>query len=140
MNGKPYQLLYSNLSTDTAGVGYFREFIGGVYSTQFGGVLTEEEQLLAFGNECILKISVTLDQKSSKNTTTDTHAYEFYRLDDRRIMVCQYQYDKDGNVTTQKVSDFYISTLAFKKIVGNAVGLLNAEKVDQDVAYPGAAK
>ena len=143
LNGKPYQLLYSNVSYDTAGVGYFREFIGGIYSTQFGGVLTEAEQLEAFGNECILKISVTLDQKSSKNTTTDMHAYEFYRLDDRRIMVCQYQYKiEDGNVvvTTQKVSDFYISTLAFKKIVGNAVALLNAESVDQDVAYPGSAK
>ena len=134
------QLLFSRGSYDTAGVGYFREFVGGIYSTSYGGYLTPAEQAEALNSPLLMRMSVKLDQETAENTTKDLHVYEFYRLDDRRIMVCQYQADEDGNATTEKVTDFYITTLAFKRIVGNAYALLNAEKVDQDVAYPEVSK
>lgn len=134
------QLLFTPGSYDTAGVGYFREFVGGIYSTGFDGYLTSAEQQAALNSPLLMRMSVKLDQETAENTTTDLHVYEFYRLDDRRIAVCQYQADEKGNVTTAKVTDFYITTLAFKRIVGNAFAVLNAEVVDQDVAYPEVSK
>lgn len=134
------QLLFSKGSYDTAGVGYFREFVGGIYSTGYGGYLTPEEQQAALASPLLMRMSVKLDMETAENTTEDRHVYEFYRLDDRRIMVCQYQADENGNATTEKVTDFYITTLAFKRIVGNVFAVLNAEIVDQDVAYPEVSK
>ena len=141
-DGKPFQLLYTKDSYDTAGVGNFKEFIGGVYSTQFrsylgSAELSAVEEMIENGEMLpLVRISVKLDQELAKNTTKDTHIYEFYRLDDRRIVVRQYQIDDKGTVTVEPVTDFYISTLAFKRIVGNAFALLDAKTVDQDEAYP----
>ncbi len=140
LNSAGFLLYGSNPNGDTAGVGYFRELVGGIYSTSYGGYLTMAEQQEALNSPLLMRMSVKLDQETAENTTTDLHVYEFYRLDDRRIMVCQYQADAKGNVTTEKVTDFYISTLAFKRIVGNAFAVLNAEVVDQDVAYPEVSK
>ena len=81
-----------------------------------------------------------MDEELAQNTTSDRHVYEFYRLDDRRVMVRLYQIDSDGNMTTEAVSDFYVSLLAFKKIVGNSFALLNAQTLNQDVAYPYLSK
>ena len=52
-------------------------------------------------------------------------------------MVATYQRRDDGSIVNNAVvSDFYISTGTFKKIVGNWVNMLNCIKVDENVAYP----
>lgn len=134
------QLLFGYQAYDTAGVGYFREFVGGIYSTGYSGTLTEDEQKAALSSPLLMRMSIRLDMETAKNTYEGLHVYEFYRLDDRRIMVCQYLADSEGNATTEKVTDFYITTLAFKRIVGNAFAILDAKLVDQDTAYPEVSK
>ena len=65
------------------------------------------------------------------------YTYDFYRIDDRRVMVSLYRSDADGNKidTLGEVSDFYITTFAFKKLVNQYIGILNGEHVDESVSY-----
>ena len=43
-------------------------------------------------------------------------------------------------MTTEAVTDFYVTTIAFKRIVGNALSLLNAEAINLDVPYTDVSK
>ena len=142
-------ILYSENSYDTAGTGYFREIMGILYSTKYEGVLTPEEQADAIAKApLVMRISIKLDLNMVNNTTEDWHIYEFYRCDDRRVMVRQYEakYQKNEDKveelvpTTSDVTDFYITTLAFKKIAADYFSLLNGEKFDSETAYPGLAE
>ena len=67
------------------------------------------------------------------------YKYSFYRLDDRRVMVSltKYETDEKGNVIKEigEVSDFYISTFAFKRIVNQYIALLNGQKIDESIGY-----
>ena len=150
-------VLYGPTSYDSAGVGNFRELMGVLYSIPYSGSLTAEEQQAALDNGMLMRIKIKLN---ASNTTDNIHVYEFYRYGDRQIMVRMYDgyevalkdengktvTDAKGNVvkefvpTTEAVSDFCITTLAFKKIVANYFTLLNAETVYPDEAYPGMSK
>lgn len=134
--------LYSKSSYDTAGVGYFREIMGILYATGYQGTLTPEEQEATLASSPLLmRISLKLDLKKAPNASENTYVYEFYRCDDRRIMVRLYEIDKEGNVFNGKdVTDFYVSTFAFKKIVGNYFALLNGQRFDSETAYPDLSK
>ena len=68
------------------------------------------------------------------STVLDKYCYEFVRLDDRRVMVTFYLEDDEGN-KTQRVSDFYITDFAFKKIVYSYTSLLSGKAFDADTAY-----
>ena len=93
--------------------------------------LTAEEQEDALLNApMVMKFSLKLDSSSYR------YVYEFYRCDDRRVMVRIYQSDAQGNMMTTPVSDFYVSTYAFKKIAGGFVSLLNAEEFELNGGYP----
>lgn len=116
---------------DSLGTAYFKEAIRMIYLTAYVDVMPEAERAEAMKAENLV-MRMTLDIKSSAYT----YVYEFYRADDRRVLVSIYQQDANGNIATTPVSDFYISTFAFKKIVTNFVGLLNAEKIAPDVGYP----
>lgn len=65
------------------------------------------------------------------------YTYDFYRLDDRRIMVRFYRSDADGNKIEHlgEVSDYYVTTFAFKKLVNHYIYLLNGKEVDESVSY-----
>ena len=118
------------ISTDTYGTAYFKEVIEMLYNTRYTGVLTEEEQAAALsGAPMVMRFSVKLDSSAYK------YVYEFYRVSDRRVMVSIYQADSEGNKMGTPVSDFYLSTYAFKKIVSGFWGLLNAEEIDTDAGY-----
>jgi hypothetical protein len=62
------------------------------------------------------------------------YVYEFYRIDDRRVMVSVYRLGTDG-VHINEVSDFFISIFAFKKMVRNFVNLLNGAEINVDSGY-----
>lgn len=133
------------IGLDTAGTSYFRDVMRILYATQYAGVLTAEEQAEALSEApMVLRITVKLDKEKAPNTSKDSHVYEFYRCDDRKVMVRQYRIDKNGdkviNGDTSEVTDFYISSFAFKKIVANYVALLNAERIDMEVPYPEMSK
>jgi hypothetical protein len=51
-------------------------------------------------------------------------------------MVTLYRADADGNQIGEAVSDFYLSTAAFKKVVGGFFDVLNVKDVDTEVGYP----
>ena len=78
----------------------------------------------------MMKMSVQLDRQAYSYT------YDFHRVDDRRIMVTLYRTDAEGNRVSEAVSDFYISTFAFKKIVRAFFDVLNLKTVDNEVGYP----
>ena len=65
------------------------------------------------------------------------YTYDFYRIDDRRIMVSLYRSDEGGNKIESlgEVSDYYITTFAFKKLVNQYIGILNGEDVDESLSY-----
>lgn len=120
---------------DSLGTAYFKEAVRMIYLTTYVDVMPEAERAEAMKAENLI-MRMSLDIKSSAYT----YVYEFYRADDRRVLVSIYQADANGNIATTPVSDFYISTFAFKKIVTNFVGLLNAEKIAPDVGYPDELK
>ena len=130
-DGMPY------IGYDTAGTAYFKEILEMLYFTQYAGNLTEAEQADAEENaEMLMRISLKLRSTPSQTASQNLYVYEFYRYDDRRVMVKLYQTDSEGNAVTEAVSDFYVSTLAPKKIVSNFYALLNAEDFDTEEAYP----
>ena len=77
------------------------------------------------------------------------YTYDFYRIDDRRIMVALYKtnaagecIDDNGNTVPPEsigehvVSDFYVDNFAFKKLVNAYIQLLNGNKFDENLGYP----
>ena len=119
-------------SYDTLGTAYFNAVYEIIQLTRYQGRLTADEQARAYENKCIFSINIKV------SGAEDYYTYDFYRLDDRRVMVSLYRTDADGKILSNgmKVSDFYITTFAFKKIVGSYVSLLNGLEVDEEIAYP----
>ena len=123
-NGK---MTYYEGSYDTLGTVYFNTVYEIVQLTRYQGILTDEERAAALKIEPILTINLKV--RGNDNYYT----YKFHRLDDRRIMVSLYYSDVNGDM---RVSDFYITAFAFKKIVGNYIKLLNGQDIDSVVGYP----
>ena len=63
------------------------------------------------------------------------YVYEFYRASDRRVAVKLYRQHRDSGEIIDEVSDFYVSTFAFKKIVTAYVSILNKELINSETAY-----
>ena len=115
---------------DSLGTAYFKELIKMIYLTSFVDVMPEEDRVEAMKPEKLV-MRMTMEISSSSYE----YVYEFYRADDRRILVSIHQEDANGKIVTTPVSDFYISTFAFKKLVTNFLGLLDAQKITPDVGY-----
>ena len=141
---------------DLLGTSNFKELMEIIFYTRYQDVLTEKEQADGLANAPLLmSMSVTLGKSYDAETTGNAdeynegvyyansvydYVYDFYRISDRRIMVKLY---KENRVTGEKytaVSDFYISTFAFKKIVNGYTAILNGEDIDNNVSYPENAK
>lgn len=118
-------------STDTYGAAYFNSVHFTLQLTTYIDVLTEEEQAAGLAKDPILTMHLRVAGKKYQYT------YEFRRIDDRRIMVTLYRTDESGQITESlgRVSDFYISTFAFKRIVNQYVALLNGQAVDESIDY-----
>lgn len=120
---------------DTLGGSCFKDIVRLIFLTSYTDILSEEERK-AVPDEDSLVMRMTLDLNENAPKNPYTYVYEFYRIDDRRVRVSIYQRDDKGNRVTDSVSDFYVSTFAFKKLVNNFCALLNAEVFDTDVGYP----
>ena len=118
-------------SKNNYGAAYFNTVYECLLLTRYFDTLTEEEQEIAFTKARILRMTLQVEDKEYYYT------YDFYRLDDRRIMVSLYRSDADGNKieVLGEVSNYYITTFAFKKLVNSYIGLLNGEHVDETVNY-----
>lgn len=118
------------IGNDTAGTAYLKELLQMMYATYYTDSLTEEEQAEALeGAPKLLSISFTVTDSSPY-----PYVYDFYRASDRRVMVVISQRTPDGK-SLNAVSDFYISTFAFKKIANGFIDLLNGRPVDTDIGY-----
>ena len=118
-------------SRDTLGAAYFNSVYATIQMTPYLDCLTAEEISAGYEKEVIFKIHFEVEDKEYRYT------YEFRRIDDRRVMVTLYRSDADGNKVESigEVSDFYVSTLAFKKIVNQYIYLLNGKEVDESISY-----
>lgn len=124
--GKP-----TYIDDDTMGTTYFREALLGIFYTQYQDVMSKEDREAAI-KESNLLFKMTLDTKSAAYD----YVYEFYRADDRRVLVRLYKQGINGEMLSEAVDDFYISTFGFKKIVRNFTYVLNAEEFERDIPYP----
>ena len=127
---------YNAALPDSLGADRFKAAIRLIYFTSYVDVLPEELKEDALSPEkCLIRMKLRLDE-SAPNASPHIYVYEYYRVDDRRVLVSIYQETASGEVITERVSSFYISTFAFKKIANNFIGLLNAEVINTDVGYP----
>lgn len=116
---------------DSVGTTYFREAIRLIYVTDFQGLMPEEDKADFLKPEnMLMRLRLKVDGYPSR------YVFEFYRGDDRRVLVSIHKENANGVIRVGPVSDFYISTFAFKKMVWGLSGVLNAEKIDPDIGYP----
>ena len=109
----------------TLGAVSFQDLLLVLFNTYYLGNLTEEEQKAGLEEKVLMKFTFTVEGSAKEEYT-----YEFRRIDDRRVMV---SLSNPGYNNT--VSDFYITTFAFKKIVTNFDRLLNGITIDPESAY-----
>ena len=113
------------------GAAYFNTAYETLQLTRYFDDLTEEEQEIGFTKTRIMRMHLKVEGRDYYYT------YDFYRIDDRRVMVCLYMSDEEGNKLEggDEVSDYYITTFAFKKLVAQYKCLLNGEHFDESVSY-----
>ena len=130
IHGNGQTTFYPN-SYDTLGAASFNSAYQILLLSRYHSTLTEEEKAAAQDADRVLRMHFKVTGKDAYYT------YDFYRIDDRRVMVSLYRTDEDGNKIDNgmQVSDFYITSFAFKKIVGNFVAVLNGEKIDGTIGY-----
>ena len=114
---------------DTVGVSNFRKAFELLQLTRYQGILSDEEKAAANVGEPHMRIRIKMA------STAYYYTYDFYRFDDRRVMVSLSQTDEYGNSVTTVISDFYITTFAFKKLASNYLKLLNGEYIDGEIGY-----
>lgn len=136
--GYSYVSLYEfydkkTIDSDTLGTSYFKEMTETLFYTFYEGNLSEESQAagLAAGN-LIMRMTVRLDEVEDYRYY---YTYEFYRISDREVMVRLSRINSVTEEVQTEVSDFYVSTFAFKKFVYKYIGILNKEEIDNDTAY-----
>ncbi len=122
--------IYPNSRNNYGTVG-FNAVYNTLMLTGYFDNLTEEEQQVGFTKTRIMRIHLKVEGKS------DYYTYDFYRIDDRRVMVTFYRSDSEGNKIESygEVSDYYITTFAFKTLVNHYIYLLNGKEIDDYLNY-----
>ena len=115
-------------SSATLGTAYFNSVYETLQLTRYLDTVDEE---LPAGAEPVFTMHLQVEGKEYYYT------YEFYRIDDRRVVVSLFRSDRNGDPVDNllQVSDYYISTFAFKKLVNSYIYLLNGKPVDESVSY-----
>ncbi|HBJ18655.1 MAG TPA: hypothetical protein DDY70_02760, partial [Clostridiales bacterium] len=114
---------------DSAGTAYFKELLQILYQIPYSGTLTEEEQATLLTDAAkLMKLSVKVKGSAYR------YAFEFYRVDDRRVAVRMYR-ETEGGAVSGEVTDFTISAFSFKKIAYAFISLLDGKVIDGDTAY-----
>ena len=117
------------LGMDTLGTANFKEFAETLFYTPYSGTLSAEEQ--ASDGVLLMRMSVRLYEGYSSSD----YVYEYYRISDGQVMVRLCLEDRNTGERSEAVSDFYISTFSFKKIVNCYLGILNRQNIDGDIPY-----
>ena len=116
---------------DTVGVSNFKNMYELLVRIRYEGTLTEEEQAAALLGEPIMRMRLKI------SSSAFYYNYDFYRISDRKVMVSVSRTDAEGNALSgaKPLSEFYISTLSFKKLVNAYVAILNGETVNSEMGY-----
>ena len=103
-----------------------------MYALHYDGLVDEADKLAAEDKlqSGEAEYLLTLKFKTVKSDTK--YCYGFTRIDDRRVMVSIWYEYSDG-VVSNRTSDFYLSTFAFKKMLFAFDDLLNARTVDPEL-------
>ena len=117
-------------NVDSEGTSNFKEMIRILYLTNHEGSVSKEEV-----SEVIASAPMLM-RLSFKLHDDYTYVFEFYRISDRRVLTKIYQVNDLGELKLGPVSDYYVSTFAFQKIVNANLNLLNAKEVDTEMTYP----
>ncbi len=123
---------------NTVGVASFRSVFELTQLVRYHGVLTEEEKAIANTLDPVMTIKIKMDvtrNDPEAQYEEGYYTYEFIRFDDRKVMVRLYETYADGTEKHTPVSEFYITTFALKKLVGNYINLLNGVSIDRDVGF-----
>ena len=123
---------------DSLGSAMFREAMLKFAFIYYVDILPDEVREEAPSEDSlVMKIKLDVKRKSGLPASEyKNYVYEFYRIDDTRVRVAIHAVYENGAVASDTVSDFYISTYAFKKIVNTFVAVLNAEIIDNTEDYP----
>lgn len=116
---------------DTLGTANFKELVEILFYTHYQDNFEEGDDK---DGPMVMRMKVRLFEGYS----VYDYVYEFYRVSDRRVMVKLYRENRVDGTAIQEVSDFYVSTFAFKKIVGAYMQILNGENIESAVPYPEA--
>ena len=120
---------------DSLGASCFREMARLLYLVNYTDILPDElREKEPDPDDLVMTLTMEM-RDGALNASPYTYVYNFYRIDDRRVRVSIHQESISGQVMTEAVADFYISTFAMKKIANNFIGILNAEVPDIDIGY-----
>ena len=119
-------------SVEWVGVSNFMLAFQVTQLTSYGGSVTDSERALASEDNKLMKITIGLD---AKNASSQHYVYEFYRVTDRKVMVKTYKANASGEQVGEAVSDLWVSTFAFKKMVNAYLTVFNAGEVDGEIPY-----
>jgi len=119
---------------DTVGVSNFKSAYELLQTIRYQAVIPEED---GAAKEEALKGEPHMRIRARIRGTDEFYTYDFYRYEDRKVMVSLYVTNEEGEaVSGLAVSDFYITTYAFKKLVGNFLGIANSERITPGEGYP----
>ena len=119
-------------ATETVGVANFRRYFHLLITTEYDGTLSDADKEAVKSARLLMTLKIKL-----RNNDDLYYAYDFYRIDDRRVAVSIYKTDGEGVIDTESVTlDFYMSTYSFKMLAMNFVGLVNGVELDTSVGYP----
>ncbi len=111
-----------------AGDGYFSEWLLKLFSVEYRGTLSEEEQAACLSAGMVYRLTLDMKDKSAE------YVFEFYRGTERQVMVRMYQ-SIDGVMSGTPVQEFYISTLGLKELVSGIEKLLAGKPIDSQLGY-----
>ena len=122
---------------DTHGVVNYKSIFQRIYYTQYQEFVLSNEDIdldtvYARGSLMTLKVKIFENDWTRR---AGYYVYDFYYLDDTRVMITAYRTDDKGVAVTEKVSNFSISHYAFENIVLSVVGVLNGEYLDDYDGY-----
>lgn len=139
---------YPGIQNTTYGAAYFNTAYSILQLISYLDTLTEEEQAAGFLSTKVMSMSLKVEG-AEINGEEFYYTYDFYKIDDRRIMVALYKsnangecIDDYGNVVPSgstgeyMVSDFYIDNFSFKKLVNAYMQLLCGNDFDENLGYP----
>ena len=135
---------------DSYGTTYFKEFMLGLFYIDQEGFVDEAKQTeILKAENLLMRLAIKIDSDRDGDISDEDqyYTYEFYHFPDaNKVLIRLYLADADGNVidkvdsngnkVNSEVSDFYISRLAFKRIVSTYVGLINGREFVLGEDYP----